>query len=414
MPTEVLRKSNDTLITSEYSKDWTEKSPNSKLNAINSILNDKRIQNIKKIKELKVKIKNREYRSLQKTVWVPFNRCDWKLWPESLSYLKNYINKLAKENHISMQTNSNLSNLQWNIQNVTDTINIQHNEAQYLASHETMSQIEYNRLFSWKERLQQWQLGDCYLVSWIHELANAQHFDTLMRTSIQRVQRNGWSWERGYQIKIPLWEPTGRKIYLKDSEIRIARIRWNIWYKLLELAYAKNKLRKNDKNWNRYTPITPSELQKIEWWWTHEVLTTFLGKQNIWFNDFWTMKNYREGKRLSVSSSTAKTEITNFLKHYNPKIWNKFVSLASLKGSSDKKSYNVWWKILYHRHAYSLSWVNKDGAWNIISIRVLNPWNAQWVWKNYQDFTPSEFFNSFSAMSCGKIKARTFLDNKSV
>lgn len=68
MPTEVLRKSNDTLITSEYSKDWTEKSPNSKLNAINSILNDKRIQNIKKIKELKVKIKNREYRSLQKTV----------------------------------------------------------------------------------------------------------------------------------------------------------------------------------------------------------------------------------------------------------------------------------------------------------------------------------------------------------
>ena len=414
MTTEVLRKSNDTLITSEYSKDWTEKSPNSKLNAINSILNDKRIQNIKKIKELKVKIKNREYRSLQKTVWVPFNRCDWKLWPESLSYLKNYINKLAKENHISMQTNSNLSNLQWNIQNVTDTINIQHNEAQYLASHETMSQIEYNRLFSWKERLQQWQLGDCYLVSWIHELANAQHFDTLMRTSIQRVQRNGWSWECGYQIKIPLWEPTGRKIYLKDSEIRIARIRWNIWYKLLELAYAKNKLRKNDKNWNRYTPITPSELQKIEWWWTHEVLTTFLGKQNIWFNDFWTMKNYREGKRLSVSSSTAKTEITNFLKHYNPRIWNKFVSLASLKGSSDKKSYNVWWKILYHRHAYSLSWVNKDGAWNIISIRVLNPWNAQWVWKNYQDFTPSEFFNSFSAMSCGKIKARTFLDNKNV
>jgi hypothetical protein len=68
MPTEVLRKSNDTLITSEYSKDWTEKSPNSKLNTINSILNDKRIQNIKKIKELKVKIKNREYRSLQKTV----------------------------------------------------------------------------------------------------------------------------------------------------------------------------------------------------------------------------------------------------------------------------------------------------------------------------------------------------------
>ena len=412
MTTEVLRKNNDTLITSEYSKDWTEKSPNSKLNTINSILNDKRIQNINKIKELKVKIKNREYRSLQKTVWVPFNRCDWKLWPESLSYLKNYIDKLTKENHISIQTNSYLHNLQWNLENFTDTLHIQNNEAQFLASHETMSQSEYYSLFLGKERLQQWQLGDCYLVSWINELARAQHFDTLIRTSIQRMKRDNW--ELWYQIKIPLWEPSGRKIYLKDSEIKVARIRWNKWYKLLELAYAKNKLRKNDKNWNRYAPITPSEIQKIEWWWTHEVLTTFLGKENIWFNDFWTMKNYREGKRLSTLPLKVKNEITNFLKHYDPRIWNKFVSLASLTGSSDKNSYNVWWKILYHRHAYSLSWVKKDSAWNLVSIRVLNPWNTKWAWKNYQDFTPSEFFNSFSAMSCGKIKTRTFLDNKSV
>ena len=68
MPTEVLKKSTEQLITSEYAKNWTEKSPNSKLNTINSILNYKRIQKIKKIKELKAKIKNREYRSLQKTV----------------------------------------------------------------------------------------------------------------------------------------------------------------------------------------------------------------------------------------------------------------------------------------------------------------------------------------------------------
>jgi hypothetical protein len=65
---ETLRTNQDSMITSESAKNWTEKSPNSKLNVINSILNDKRIQNIKKIKELKVKIKNREYRSLQKTV----------------------------------------------------------------------------------------------------------------------------------------------------------------------------------------------------------------------------------------------------------------------------------------------------------------------------------------------------------
>ena len=180
------------------------------------------------------------------------------------------------------------------------------------------------------------------------------------------------------------------------------------------MAYAKNKLRKNDKRWNKYRPITSAELEGIKWWWTHEVLQTFLGKNNIWFSDFWTMSNYKKWKTLAQSSQLAKNEIHNFLKNYSPSIWNKFVSLASLPWSSDKNSYTVWWKTIYRRHAYSLSWVKKDSAWNLISIRVQNPWNAQWTWKNYQDFTPSEFFNWFSAMSCGKIKTKTFLDNKSV
>ena len=414
---EIDRRYETELKTSEYSKEWTEKSPKSKLNNIKRIFNNSRLDSIKEAKAMKDKLARREYRELQRLAGMKLKDCDWKLGPNSLAHIGNYINKLKATHRITSSTGAQIWHLGhniWEIQNVTDTLQIQHAEQQYLATHETMSVAEYNSLFSWKENLQQWQLWDCYLVSWLHELARAQHFDTLMRTSIQRVRWNDWSWAQWYQIKIPLWEPSWRRIYLKDSEVSIAKIRWNKWYKLLELAYAKNKLRKNDRNWNKYAPITPDELKRIEWGWTHEVLTTFLGKQNIWFNDFWTMKNYKNGKRLSSSSSQAKTEITNFLKNYNPKIWNKFVSLASLKGSSDTKSYTVWWKTLYHRHAYSLSWVKKDSAWNIASIRVLNPWNAKWAWKNYQDFTPNEFFNSFSAMSCWKIKTNNFLDQKSL
>lgn len=429
---EKLRSNQDVLTTSEYAKKWTEKSPYSKLNQINSILSDSKLKDIKEISALKTKISKGEYRDFQKSVWVPYNRCDGKLWKESLDCFINYTNKLIEEWNATHRTNSILwrlrDNVSWfiddvtwrwddltwnnNSNNQTDTLNIQRNEAQYLASHETMSQSEYNRLFSWKDQLQQWQLGDCYLVSWINELARAQHFDTLMRTSIERMRWNNWV--RWYQIKIPLWEPTWRKILLTDSEIKVAKIRGNTWYKLLELAYAKNKLRKNDKNGNKYYPITSSELKRIEWWWTAEVLQTFLGKNNIWFSDFWTNKNYRDGKTLSHSSQSAKNEIHNFLKNYDPKIWNKFVSLSSLKWSSDRNSYSIWWKTIYHSHAYSLTWVNKNKKWEITSITVLNPWNKWWKWKNYQDFTLNEFYKWFSAIACWKVKTKTFLDNKGV
>ena len=201
---ETLRQQKWELITSEYAKKWTEKSPNSKLKQINEVLSKPELKDIKEIWTLKTKISKREYRDLQKILWMSYNRCDWKLWKESLDYLNNYINKLTQEKNTTNWTNSVLWRLRnnvswwrngvtwnnwnwkinWNYENITDTINIQHNEAQYLATHETMSLSEYNKLFSWKERLQQWQLGDCYLVSWIHELARAQHFDTLMRTSI--------------------------------------------------------------------------------------------------------------------------------------------------------------------------------------------------------------------------------------
>jgi hypothetical protein len=65
---ETLRNGRDSMITSEYAKNWTEKSQNSKLKTINSILNESKIQEINEVKNLKNIIKNREYRSLQKMI----------------------------------------------------------------------------------------------------------------------------------------------------------------------------------------------------------------------------------------------------------------------------------------------------------------------------------------------------------
>jgi hypothetical protein len=182
-----------------------------------------------------------------------------------------------------------------------------------------MSENEYNRIFSWKEELAQWQLGNCYLVSGFIELANTQYFDTLMRTSITRVQFKD-DWALWYNIRIPLWEPDGRDILIKDSELSMASIRWNIGYKLLELAYVKNK-RRNNRDWNRYAPVSRWEMQGIVWWATKEVLQTFLGRHNIWFSDFWTERLWASWQTLSALPQRKKDEITNYLRNFNWRTW---------------------------------------------------------------------------------------------
>ena len=150
---ETLRQQKWELSTSEYAKKWTEKSPNSKLEQINNILSNPKLKDIKEIWTLKTKIAKREYRDVQKMLWISYNRCDWKLWKESLDYLNNYVNKLIQEKNTTDWTNSVLWRLRnnvswwrdgitwnnwnwkisWHYENLTDTINIQHNEAQYLA-----------------------------------------------------------------------------------------------------------------------------------------------------------------------------------------------------------------------------------------------------------------------------------------
>ena len=300
------------------------------------------------------------------------------------------------------------------MQNIIDYVNIRNHEISYLSQHEKMSESEYNTLFSWKDQLQQWQIWDCYLVSWINELACAQSFDGLIRTSIRRVKRNNW--DLWYEIQLPLWKTEWRKILIKKSELNVAKIRWKNcdWYRLLELAYAKNR-RPNNAEWNKYSPITGAEFAKIEEWFTPEVLEKFLWKNTIKFNHFWDKKWSTEP--LSKLSASKKKQIIWFLKNYSPSIWNQTLSLWSLhkNGKNDNNSYKVWNNILYYKHAYSVTKVNVDkGTWEVKSIRILNPWNTSWPWKKYQDLTIDEFFNAFHCMSYWKIDTSRLLTGKNI
>ena len=403
------------LITSEAEKRWTENSPNSKLSDIESRLKSTKSNEAKTLKNL---IKNGEYKDFQKKIWITsFPDLDWKLWKKTFSYFVNYIEKFESQNNLIRDTRNELGEFMDYVhlpefQQLSESSRIHKNAKEYLSKYETMSEFEYNRIFSGKEEIWQWQLGDCYLISWIIELTNTQYFDTLMRTSITRVQFKD-DWSLWYNVRIPLWEPHGRDILIKDSELGFAKIKWNIGYKLLEIAYVKNR-RKNNTEWNKYSPVSEWEVQRIAWWWTNEVLQTFLGRHNIWFSDFWSSSAWNSWRTLSSLPQSNKTEITNYLRNFDWKIWNTFTNLVTWPSKNwDRDSFNVWWNTLYNQHAYALSSVEKDENWNVSYVNVKNPRNNQRkAWGADTRLSLNEFFHAFSYIWVGKIKVNGFLDDK--
>ena len=417
---EKMSQNETTLQTSEVAKNWTEHSPKSKLNQINAKLNSAKSNEAKELKNL---ISRREYRQFQKKIWITsFSDLDWKLGARTLDSFNAYLEKIEKTNTTINETTQNTQNLRDYIyqdyvhrpeyQQLSESAKIHKASREYLSRHESMSESDYNKIFSWKEQLAQWQLGNCYLVSSLIELANTQYFDVLMRTSISRVQFKD-DWSRWYNIRIPLWEPDGRDILIKDSEIKMASVRWNDGYKLLELAYVKNK-RKNDKEWNRYAPVSQWEMDKTTWWWPNEVFRTFLGNKNIWFSDFGTWYVWDNWQTLSVLPQSKKNEITNYLRNFNPKTWNTFTNLATGPSKNgDRDSFQVWRNVFYKEHAYALSSVDKDSQWNVSYVNVKNPRNNEKkAWGADMRLSLDDFWRAFSYIGVWKVDTDNFLDEK--
>lgn len=427
--------------TSQESRIWTERSPKSRLQNINNELNSYSWDKANKLKTL---IQNREYVKFQKEIWFTSKTdLDWKLWGNTFNQLKIYLSKIDQEtNEIEInqeETKDELSNLWLSVitpeqitqrkttsttkntietnssveesQNEIDNLKINRAARRYLSKYESLSPSMYNLLFSWKEEIWQWQLWNCYMISWLIELTNTQYFDTLMKTSISRVRFKD-DWSLWFTVKLPLWEPDGRDILIKDSEILMARVRWNIGYKLLELAYIKNK-RPNNKKWNTYYPVSNEEIDATSGWNMTEVLQKFLWKNNIGFCNFWSIETDYKGLPLSSLSSKRKWEIINYLKNFNGTIWNSFTNLGTPMASGwDESTFIVWWNTLYNSHVYALSSVEKDSNWNVNYVYVKNPWNnKKKVWGSELKLSLNEFFNAFSYIWAWKIKVDTFLDD---
>lgn len=411
---ETLRSRYETdLTTSEAARDWTECSPNSKLV---DIANKLAHYNWEDGDELRSLIEKREYKKFQSKIWINNPKdLDGKLWLSSFRFLCNYVKKQRRETHELAQEARRTNRLKtsittWEDYNESDPGKISRDAARYLSNHETMSERQFNTMFSGSHSIEQGNgAGNCYFIAWIMQLADTQYFGPLMRTWISNVEFNDWSF--WYSVKIPFWKPDGRSILIKNEELDSAKVTWNQWYKLLWIAYVKNR-RPNNKIWNKYAPITKEEYTAAKWWWTKEVLDTFLWRDKIGFHTFWDPNRARPLSETLTESQ--KASLIWYLKNFNIYNWNQLVSLSSIWLKSDSHSYKVWSNLMFYRHAYALRSVDKDAYGNITNIKVTNTWNDRFSeipWYADLNLTLPQFLKAFSFIWAWKLQNR-FMNEK--
>ena len=255
-----------------------------------------------------------------------------------------------------------------------DSRDINNKSETYLKNNETLKQKDFNRLFSGKENIRQGRLWDCYLITTINILSRSQIFEPLIRTSVRIVQ---W----GYTIRLPLWEPHGKTISIKNSELGAAAVQGNIWYKILEIAYAKQTTGESI--------MTKDSIQKIRGGRPSKALQTLVGKNNIGFTTLWgyykkdlasnstsLISSETDSQNLPIPYSTKEIiQVKNTLENYQLARWTKFIAVSSYPGESDQHFYKIEGKQIFYKHAYAVLWVEKDSKGNISRVHIQNPWN---------------------------------------
>ena len=260
----------------------------------------------------------------------------------------------------------------------------------YRTMYRKLSTDDYQKLFKWLKNLRQWSLGNCYFVVAIKNLARSKYFDTLMMTSIER---NG---EDSFNLYMPLWEPGWIRISITKKDLEATTIWWPLWYKILEIWFAKYLL---FKKWIILSPdITMIDklMKKMEVWSSWETMMSLL-----WPKSFIN--------KCIKNENSNKLQILNWIRNYDPKnLWTISVTSKFKEWKTDKNYYELWWETIYYGHAYSVCGIEKE--WDIIKNVILeNPWNNNKKWGRKIKLSVSDFLDSFSLFNFGH-KTENFLN----
>lgn len=255
----------------------------------------------------------------------------------------------------------------------------------YRTIYKKLSFKNYQELFKWLKNLKQWYLGNCYFIVAIKNLARSKYFDTLMMTSVERTGKES------FNLYMPLWEPWWMKISITSEDLKATTIWWPLWYKILEIWFAKYLLFKK-KIINTPDFVMAGELmKKMEVWSPWETMMSLL----------WPKSFINKCIRNEASN---RLRIINWLRNYDPKnLWTISATSKFKEWKTDKNCYEVWWETVYYGHAYCICGIEKE--WDIIkSITLENPWNRdnkKW-WRKIK-LSIEDFLNSFSLINFGHM-----------
>ena len=273
----------------------------------------------------------------------------------------------------------------------------------YLEDNKLLSDEKYNEYFWWKwkynkHEIYQWNLWLCYLYSWLEILKKMNGFNALIQTNFKEVEDwrmvrypfTTWKWVKVNEEEID-------KIYeipLKNKEIRKVNINsiWDYkWFKILEIAYIKNKLLWTKYWWKKWTgkennpydvQITCKDILKVEWWDTILSLKEFLWNETVirWRID--SNHAVSSVKRLTavkapeilIENARKYSEITvNRIDKIFELYWTGFITIELGVNSSRIPKWE--WMRLVELNGKSLIIDNVnilDKQWNIIEEKELN------------------------------------------
>ena len=264
-------------------------------------------------------------------------------------------------------------------------------EGLYLAMNKKLSFEDYQDMFKWLKDLGQWTIWNCYFVVALKNLARSKYFDTLIMSSIERLE------EDCFNIYMPLWEPCWMKITISPKDLEASTIKWPIWYKVLEIWFAKYLLFKKEIIPNTNVIMTEELMEKMGGWLSWEAMQTLLWLGN--FSSEW-VKN--------VTSNRSK--ILKSLRNFDPKNLT-IISVSSKRTpwKTDQDYFKVWENMLYYGHGYLISCVEKVGN-EIKYVTLDNPRNNEKrEWWTKITLTLPEFFEAIYAVQIGST-TKKFLD----
>ena len=364
------------LKTAESAKEWTRHDSNSCLpiiqsRYINLISKHSSIGQFPEVKELKDLIRNGEYREFQRRIGCPVNKCDGRLWAESLKYFDVYVENFLKKNFDEWHQNNEQVE-QWH----------------------PITEQEFNKYFSW-ESFRQSNIWNCWLVAAVDSLISLWQYKELIFNNVRCI-------ENGFVFRMPL-----RMKGSENSEIKRNFFHeWDSYVVTKDMySWEKSKCgRLNLLSWKEWHKALAYVLWRLYTWhddYSYEELNSLLWREESPL-EYMVYPTVSE-RRYKLLDESCFQNLEKLLWNFNPKTdmmtvwvqqWNWYSELLPSNLFADRGHFVSIEKTRYTN-------------WKLM-VRISNPWNA-WI---YYDTSFKNLKKSAESYNWASLNINAYKDKR--